>query len=665
MKSRILAAAICILSLSITACGGGGFSPNDYASRPASAEPDYYGSPKDISDPVVVTIPAKFLYRALTFAIPEDINNRNGLGAVVSAANAFPIPFAEFHVYDSGGNRVQQGETNTNGLAIFEMPKTTGTYTLKVFSRAYNDYLKVSILEDIYANTPYSISKTFTIGSSNVTSGTLDLTSSPVYAEANEAISSKIEGGAFNIMYDILLANEYIRRNINKNGTVAGQPETNTNKWWVAEKVTVYWKAGFNPYSYFNSSSPLSFYSPGERKLYILGGVNGDVKGSDTDHFDDSVILHEYGHFLEDVYGNSESPGGSHNGNFIIDARLAWSEGWANFLQGAILTGAEAYSEARQQSPPVTPVENRLPASKKFNYYVDTYGYKGGCSTCIGISFNLAAVGTDSSQPDNVDDDLPGTGTFREVSIARTLYKSTRSTSSNYDASKPGGGITFANIWKVFSGEDTVGHNRANPLSLSLANTAKYPVPNAGLFNWLLDQSNFDTTQWNDILNEEKQNKTTHDYAYFLSSGTCSGVTFNGGTTEVKMGTSDSVRRSNQQKNNDFYLYKHDGGSATLTIDISTSGSYPPDLDLILYYGSYVYFEDDYWYANYKSPYIAKQSRTVASSSETISLSGLPAGYYMLNVKINAYEKPNWQMVGMSTYTIRKGSQQLCGTEQP
>ncbi|KHD88492.1 MAG: hypothetical protein OM95_08240 [Bdellovibrio sp. ArHS] len=656
MKSRILAAALCILSLSITACGGGGFSPNDYSSVPASPEPTYYGSPKAVSDPVLVTIPAKFLYRPIVFNIPEDSGNRNGLSSVVSTAGAFPIPFAEFHIYNSSGERVQQGETNTQGYAIFEMPKTAGTYTLKVFSRAYNSYLKVSILEDIYANTPYAIAKSFTISSANITSGTLDLSSSPVYAEASEAASAKIEGGAFNIMYNILLANEFIRRNIGKNGTVAGTPEANANKWWVAEKVTVYWKAGFNPYTYFNVSTPLSFYSPGERKLYILGGSNGDVKTSDTDHFDDSVILHEYGHFLEDVYGNSESPGGSHNGNFIIDARLAWSEGWANFLQGAILTGADAKSSSA--------AEDRIPTTKKYHYYVDTFGYKGSCTTCIGISFNLAAVGTDTSQPDNVDGDLDGTGTFREVSISRTLYKATRNIASSYSAGKPGGGVTFANIWKVFAGEDTSGHGKSNPLTYSLVNTSIYPIPNSGLFNWMLSQSGFGTSEWDDILVEEKQNKTTHDYAYFLTPNTCSAETISGGAVEYTMSYKDSVRRSNQQKNNDFYLYKHDGSSTTLTLENSVSGSNAPNLDLILYYGSYVYFEDDYWYAGYKSPYIARQSRN-ATGSETISLSGLPAGFYILNVKVNAYGKTNAEMQGTATYTIKKGSQQLCGTEQP
>src|SRR6185295_15313242 len=61
-----------------------------------------------------------------------------------------------------------------------------------------------------------------------------------------------------------------------------------------------------------------------------------DTDNSDTDHFDNSVIIHEYGHFLEDNMFNSDSPGGSHNGDKVIDPRLAWSEGWGNFIQGAV-----------------------------------------------------------------------------------------------------------------------------------------------------------------------------------------------------------------------------------------------------------------------------------------------------------------------------------------
>lgn len=653
----LFAIAISTMTLLLTACGGNSFSGNDFSSRgPAEPEPAYYGKPDVITNGLSVKASARFLYRPLVFDANNPRASTNGLGPVIATNNSLAIAFAEFHIYDSSGNRIQQGETDTQGIALFDIPKVAGTYTLKVFSRAYNDYLKVSVLEDIYSNTPYSISKSFTITAGDVVAGTLkDISGSPVYAEANESISSAIEGGAFNIMYDILLANEYIRRNIGKNGTTPGTPDTDPNVWWVADKVTVYWKAGFNPYTYFGSSSPLSFYSPGERKLYILGGSSGDVRKSDTDHFDDSVILHEYGHFLEDAYGHSGSPGGSHTGNFIIDARLAWSEGWANYFQSAVLTGADAFSSSASES--------RLPTNKRYQYYVDTYGIKGSGSSGVNVVFNLGENGVGASM-DNVAADPSGTGTFREVSISRTLYKSSRATTEFYDTGKRGGGVSFTNIWKAFSGEDNSTYNRGNPAPYSLRKTIDFPVPSSGLFFWLLGKNNVVSADWDLILSEEKQNKGTKDYAYLLTSATCTGIDVTGGAMETPMYSGDPVNHSNQQKNNDFYLYYHDGVSASLSMSYITSGN-APDLDLILYTASYVYFEDDYWAAGRSSPYIVKQSRSPAGASESINMAGVPAGYYILNVKINARNKVSSDMNGTSTYQLFKNGAQLCGTERP
>jgi hypothetical protein len=626
-------------------CGGGANSSS--STPPVSPEPAYYGTPTAVSDPVTVTVPVKFHYRKLDFN-PSAFDN--GLGELTTTAEAIPVSFAEFHIYNSSGTRIQQGETTTDGNAIFNIPKTTGNYTLKVYSRALNNYLKISVLEDIYANTPYSISKSFTISSADISAGTLDLSSSPLYAQADENISARIEGAAFNVMFQVLIANEFIRRNIGKNGDTPGVPSTDPNKWWVASKVSVYWKAGFNPYTYFNYSAPLSFYVPGDRKLYLLGGSNGDVSSADTDHFDDSIILHEYAHFLEDVYGSSQSPGGSHNGDFVIDPRLAWSEGWANFFQSAVLTGADAYDNSAS--------ENRLPTNKRFQYYVDTYGNKSGGSYGIGIAFDLAAVGSDLSEPDSVGTDtIAETGIFREVSVSRTLYKSTRNTSSNYATSKPGGGVSFATIWKTFSGEDTLGHTSLNPVEYSLRKTSVYPIANAGLFNWLLEKNGVNNTEWTNILDEENQRKLTSDYGYNLNNGSCS-YTFTKGIVEQYM-SSESVPRSNQQINNDFYLYYHDGSSSTLSM--SYTGSL--NLDLILYSKEYVYFEDSYWYAGQSSKYIARQSRNV-SGSESVNLSGLAKGFYILNVKINAYNKTTSSLNNSTTYRLYKNGVQLCGSEQ-
>ena len=64
-------------------------------------------------------------------------------------------------------------------------------------------------------------------------------------------------------------------------------------------------------------------YFPGISMMFILGDV-----AYDTDEFDDTVVLHEWGHYFEDVLSRSESPGGTHSFGESLDASLAFSEGW-------------------------------------------------------------------------------------------------------------------------------------------------------------------------------------------------------------------------------------------------------------------------------------------------------------------------------------------------
>lgn len=72
-----------------------------------------------------------------------------------------------------------------------------------------------------------------------------------------------------------------------------------------------------------------SFYS--NSNLFILGAAN-----SDTDEFDDHVMIHEWGHYFEDNLSRSDSIGGSHSGNDRLDMRLAFGEGFGNALSGMI-----------------------------------------------------------------------------------------------------------------------------------------------------------------------------------------------------------------------------------------------------------------------------------------------------------------------------------------
>jgi hypothetical protein len=57
---------------------------------------------------------------------------------------------------------------------------------------------------------------------------------------------------------------------------------------------------------------------------------------SDSDEFDDAVILHEYGHLVAAALSRDSSPGGIHILGDALDPRVAWSEGWANFFSSAV-----------------------------------------------------------------------------------------------------------------------------------------------------------------------------------------------------------------------------------------------------------------------------------------------------------------------------------------
>ena len=67
--------------------------------------------------------------------------------------------------------------------------------------------------------------------------------------------------------------------------------------------------------------------------IYILG----DFTQGDTDEFDQHVIAHEFGHYVEDRLARSDSIGGAHNPGERLDLRVAYSEGWGDAYSGMVL----------------------------------------------------------------------------------------------------------------------------------------------------------------------------------------------------------------------------------------------------------------------------------------------------------------------------------------
>ena len=85
----------------------------------------------------------------------------------------------------------------------------------------------------------------------------------------------------------------------------------------------------------------LTSHYNGDGNLYILGDEN-----SDTDEFDNHIIIHEWGHYFEDKFSRSDSIGGSHGEGDKLDIRVAFGEGWGN-AWSAIATDDPIYFDTQ------------------------------------------------------------------------------------------------------------------------------------------------------------------------------------------------------------------------------------------------------------------------------------------------------------------------------
>jgi hypothetical protein len=136
--------------------------------------------------------------------------------------------------------------------------------------------------------------------------------------------------------------------------------------------------------------------------------INGK-RDEDSDEFDDSVIIHEYGHFIAAKFSRDDSPGGSHALGEKKDPRLAWSEGWANFFSSLVRDNPK---------------------------YVDTLGLNGTRS--LKFSLDVDVWGTETP------------GIWSEHSVGSTLW--------DIFAHPPIAGppvhlgLGFNPIWQVFTG---------------------------------------------------------------------------------------------------------------------------------------------------------------------------------------------------------------------
>jgi hypothetical protein len=133
--------------------------------------------------------------------------------------------------------------------------------------------------------------------------------------------------GAFNILDVVRRADAFVR---------SLEPEV------AFPVLTVYWSPG-------NTRDPMvsgdrrvrgTYFDPRRDTAVVLGD-----RQFDSDEFDDDVLLHEYGHYLSRRLSGDTPPGGPHRPGDVLDPRVAWSEGWANYFS-ALVDGDSIYRDS-------------------------------------------------------------------------------------------------------------------------------------------------------------------------------------------------------------------------------------------------------------------------------------------------------------------------------
>jgi len=104
---------------------------------------------------------------------------------------------------------------------------------------------------------------------------------------------------------------------------------------------------GYDYVSGFGLELPISLkvWTPAEGAFF---GKPGTIHIGPNDQFNDYVILHEFGHFVQYTLGEDLNEGGDHDGSFLLPPAMAFSEGWGSYFSSAV----RLLDESASLSPP-------------------------------------------------------------------------------------------------------------------------------------------------------------------------------------------------------------------------------------------------------------------------------------------------------------------------
>jgi len=212
---------------------------------------------------------------------------------------------------DRNGKTIAQTTTDKNGKYSLYVPKNSEV-KIRAYARMYKkDFWDVSVVDNTNGKSLYVMEGDYhNVGNKH---NIINLNASSGWS-GDDYYAPRV-AAPFAILDSINQAMERVRE-ADKN---AKFPQLTVN--WSVNNIAAAGDA--------DSGQIITSNYDGERQLWILGDAN-----SDTDEYDDHIIIHEWGHYFEDQFSRADNIGGSHSLGEALDIRVAFGEGWGNAWSG-------------------------------------------------------------------------------------------------------------------------------------------------------------------------------------------------------------------------------------------------------------------------------------------------------------------------------------------
>jgi hypothetical protein len=289
------------LSLAAAGCSGSGSS-------------DGGGSPNPPPPPSQTTISGRITYTKVPFT-------PNGNGLDYGAASDVPVRGAVVEAIDSANTTSILASTTTDADGRYSLQVTSGP---SVFIRTKAQLLRsgtpswnIRVLNNTNGNALYALD-----GAAMTTAGTA--------LTANLNAGSGWNGSGYSAgqrsaaPFSLLdVAYEAVNLVLTADANAVFPP---LDMHWSPQNHD---SDTFNPAAGEIETTQFTLDAPAG--IYVLGQENVD-----TDEYDQHVIAHEMGHYMQEVFSRDDSPGGPHSPDEKLDLRVAFSEGFGNAFSGMV-----------------------------------------------------------------------------------------------------------------------------------------------------------------------------------------------------------------------------------------------------------------------------------------------------------------------------------------